>query len=68
MNQIVAEIDAEIRRLREVRTGLLMGSEVRDGHQVGRSAGKRRKMSAEGRARIAAAERARWAKQKRAAK
>jgi hypothetical protein len=65
-NDIVDAIDKEIARLQQVRS-LLGGSQF-----AGRTAkpgprGKRRTMSAEGRARIAAAQRARWAKQKKLA-
>jgi hypothetical protein len=64
--QIIVEIDAEIGRLRQARA-LLGGRETGNG-LITRRARKKRTMSVEGRARIAAAQRARWAKQKRAAK
>jgi len=65
VSQIVAGIDEEIQKLKQVRA-LLAG---RDG-QIATVRGPRKKhtMSAEGRAKIAAAQRARWAKQKKAAK
>jgi topoisomerase IA-like protein len=62
---LIASIDSELSTLRQARA-LLAG---RDGHvRPGRKPGKTRTMSAEGRARIAAAQRARWAKQKRITK
>jgi len=60
-NEILAAIDAEIRRLQIARALL-------DGNATSKAAAKpsatpgRRKMSAAGRARIAAAQKARWAK------
>lgn len=72
-SELIANIDDEIARLTEVRA--LLADGVRRGR--GRSATpfgyganrprKRRRMSAEGRARIAAAQKKRWAKQKREA-
>jgi topoisomerase IA-like protein len=63
--ELLSSIDAEIARLQEARA-LLAG---RDGHvRRGRKPGKKRTMSAEARARIAAAQRKRWAAQKKAAK
>jgi hypothetical protein len=61
-SQILVEIDSEIRRLQEVRA-LLAGTSTK-------STGPRKKrhLSAEARERIAAAQRKRWAKQKKAAK
>jgi len=66
---IISSIDSEIAALRQARN-LLAGH---DGHLVRRgpkpgSSPKKPTISAEGRARIAAAQRARWAKQKRSAK
>ena len=66
---IIAEIDAELARLVRVRN-------VLNGHDGGFTAPrktstphrKKRTMSAEGRERIAAAQRKRWAAQKKAAK
>lgn len=79
--QILQEIDAEIARLTEVRnllTGVESGTSFNYGGGMsggGKKAAtttapktrKKRVMSAEGRARIAAAQKARWAKQKKAA-
>ena len=63
-NEIVDAIDKEIARLQQVRS-LLAGSQspVRAAKTIRRA--KKRVMSPEGRARIAAAQRARWAKQKK---
>jgi hypothetical protein len=65
--EILATIDAELARLEQVRvlltenpTPLKRGNSSREGGNP-----KRRKMSAEGRARIAAAQKARWAKAKK---
>ena len=62
--QLISEIDSEISRLQQA-PALLAGD-----HTVNRAkpAGGRRILSAEARARIAAAQRKRWAKQKAAAK
>lgn len=65
VNEILANIDDEISRLRQARA-LLVGQGY-SGSRAGRPK-KKRHMSAEGRARIAAAQRRRWAKQKRAGK
>jgi topoisomerase IA-like protein len=63
--ELLSSIDYEIARLQEARA-LLAG---RDGHvRRGRNPGKKWTMSAEARARIAAAQRKRWAHQKKAAK
>jgi topoisomerase IA-like protein len=63
--ELLSSIDSEIVRLQQVRS-LLAG---RDGHvRLGRKPRMKRTMSAEARARIAAAQRARWAKQKKAVK
>jgi len=68
-NVILSEIEAEISRLQQVRS-LLVGQNghVRRGRKPGRPAKRRHTMSAEGRTRIAAAQRKRWAKQERTAK
>lgn len=61
MNGILAEIDTEIRRLEQIGA-ILTG---RDGHLATKGAAmarKKRRISPEGRARIAAAQKARWAK------
>ena len=71
VTEIVAELDAEIARLQHVK-GLLLGEGSGTGNGRGavkaKPAAKKRTMSAAGRAAIAAAQKARWAKQKKAAK
>jgi hypothetical protein len=69
--EILQTIDAEIARLEQVRA-LLNGhtAPVKRGRPIGSNAttttkAPRRKMSAEGRARIVAAQKARWAKAKK---
>jgi hypothetical protein len=65
---IVAELDAEIRKLQEVRALLTQDGKI--SARIGRATAKpikRRKLSAAARARIAAAQRKRWAAVKRAA-
>jgi hypothetical protein len=57
LDAIVQDIDAEISRLEKARALLT-------GHTAGEPTRKRSKMSAEGRARIAAAQKKRWAKKK----
>jgi topoisomerase IA-like protein len=65
ITQLLASIESEIATLQQVRA-LLAGQ---DGRVLpGRKPGKKRVLSAEARERIAAAQRKRWAKQKRAAK
>jgi len=68
---IVVEIDAEISRLQQVKA-LLTGTTAIDSRNPARPSGARNArrwtMSAEAREKIAAAQRARWAKSKRAAK
>jgi len=62
--QLISEIDSEISRLQQVRALLSgVGSAIN-----AKSPRKRRTLSAEARARIAAAQKLRWAKQKRAVK
>jgi len=68
---ILAAIDAEIQRLRHART--LLGGGTLGKRGPGRPKGssespKRRQLSPEARAKIAAAQRARWAKAKKTAK
>jgi hypothetical protein len=65
ITELVSAIDSEIAILQQVRA-LLAGQ---DGHtsRTVKPAKKRRVMSADARARIAAAQRKRWAKQKKAA-
>lgn len=75
LNEIVAALDDEISRLEQVRS-LLAGTksnmaQAATSFAFGANQGKTRKprhLSAEARARIAAAQKKRWAKQKRAAK
>jgi hypothetical protein len=57
-DEIMQTIDAEISRLEKVRALLA-------GHTAPLKRGKRSTMSAEGRARIAAAQRKRWAAKKK---
>jgi hypothetical protein len=65
ITELISDIDAEISRLQEVRA-LLAGHH---GHvRPGRKLGKKRTMSADARARIAAAQKKRWAAWKKARK
>jgi hypothetical protein len=72
MTDILAAIDAEIASLQQARA-LIAGASVKRGPgrppktAVTPVAKKKRKMSPEGRARLVAAVKARWAKQKKAA-
>jgi hypothetical protein len=64
--KIFAEIDAEIRRLQQAKV-ILSGATIkrspgRPKSTTATAAKKKRKMSAEGRARLVAAVKARWAK------
>jgi hypothetical protein len=63
-SQLIAEIDSEISRLQQVRA-LLTGAGSTSSMKQPR---KKRTLSPEARARIAAAQKRRWAKQKSAAK
>jgi hypothetical protein len=72
-SQIIETIDTEIARLQQVRA-LLLGKQLKGILDKPSSkpatlapTGKKRQISAEGRARIAAAQKARWAKAKKAA-
>jgi hypothetical protein len=66
--QILAAIDAEIQRLRQAKV-ILSGSTKSAAKRVAVSrAPKKRHLSPEARAKIAAAQKARWAKAKRAMK
>ena len=65
-NHILAAIDTEIQRLQQAKA-ILTGSNAKPTKHSS-SPGKRRHLSAEARARIAAAQKARWAKAKKAAK
>jgi hypothetical protein len=62
--ELLSQIEAEISRLQEVRS-LLAGTSRGGWASSGK---KKRIMSAEARARISAAQKKRWAKQKKAAK
>jgi hypothetical protein len=65
LNEILSSIDSEITRLEQVRA--LLAGQV--GYRAGKGrAIKKRTLSAEARERIAAAQRKRWAAQKKAAK
>jgi hypothetical protein len=71
VTEILSQVDSEISRLQQVRN-LLAGTNSASFTQVA-SGGKpllvkKRTLSTEARERIAAAERKRWAKQKKAAK
>jgi selenocysteine lyase/cysteine desulfurase len=67
INEILASIDSEISVLKQARA-LLTGTS-NGTHRAAHPAKKRKwTMSAEAREKIAAAQRARWAKQKKAAK
>jgi hypothetical protein len=69
---IIAELDAEISRLQQAKA-LLSGPTTkrapgRPALAVASATPKKRHMSAEGRAKIAAAQKARWAKARKASK
>jgi hypothetical protein len=64
IDKILASIDSEIAQLKHARV-LLSGRETKKA-AAAPAAPKKRKMSAAGRKRIAAAQRKRWAKQKAA--
>jgi hypothetical protein len=67
-SKLLSDIDAEIARLQQARA-LLSGSDVKrkPGRPIKAAKPKKRTMSAEGKARIAAAQKARWAKARKAA-
>ena len=66
-SELLANIDDEIARLRQVRA-LLAGDGGRGGGRRGTNRPrKRRKLSSEARAKIAAAQKRRWAKQRKEA-
>jgi hypothetical protein len=69
MTEIIALIDAEIAQLQHARA-LITGIAIKrkPGRPVGTGKKKKRNMSPEGRARLVAAVKARWAAQKKAAK
>jgi hypothetical protein len=70
ISSVVAQIDQEILRLQQVRALLTQNSTAprrgRPRVNAAEKPAKRHTMSAEGRARIAAAQKKRWAKQKAA--
>lgn len=66
-SELLSSIDAEIARLHEVKA-LLAGQDKHQRPKFAPRRGGARFMSAEARARIAAAQRKRWAKQKAAKK
>jgi hypothetical protein len=66
VSEIVLAIDGQIAKLEQAKAMLSDTTSSTATKSVGRK--KRRKMSAAGRAKIAAAQRTRWAKVKRAAK
>ncbi|HKR30598.1 MAG TPA: hypothetical protein VJT08_08975 [Terriglobales bacterium] len=61
--ELLYSIDSEIATLKQVRT--LLAGQTSTASRRPRTAKKRRTLSAEARAKIAAAQRRRWAKQKR---
>jgi hypothetical protein len=66
-SELIAAIDSEIARLKQV-SSLLSGIETRKGVQGAIYRRGKRTLSAAARARISAAQKKRWAQQKRAAK
>ncbi|HKR30790.1 MAG TPA: hypothetical protein VJT08_09940 [Terriglobales bacterium] len=68
VSELLSEIDSEISRLQQVRAVLGGTGNHHAPRRVGRPAKKKRTLSAEARAKIAEAQRKRWAKQKKAAK
>jgi hypothetical protein len=69
VDKIIAEIDAEIAKLERVRA-LITGagaSKPKTGTRATKGRQKKRTLSAEARAKIAEAQRKRWAKQKKTA-
>jgi hypothetical protein len=66
-NELIEALDAEIARLEQARA-ILEGNGRSAAVKRGVNTTQRRTMSPEGRAKIAAAQRARWAKAKRAGK
>ena len=69
VSELIAAIDNEVARLKQVRS-LLNGTEILNSVKgsARQSRGGRRTLSAEARARISAAQKKRWAAQKKAAK
>ncbi len=68
VNELAAEVDSEIAVLRQARSLLAGNSAGWGGRRLSTKPRKKRVMSAEARERIAAAQRNRWATQKKAAK
>lgn len=66
-SDLISAIDEEISRLQHVRN-LLAGTATRNGAKPAKRGGGKRTISLEGRARISAAMKKRWAAKKRAAK
>jgi hypothetical protein len=66
-NELIAALDAEISRLQQAKA-LLSGATVKRAGTVTTNATVKRVLSPEARARIAAAQKARWAKVRKAAK
>jgi hypothetical protein len=66
ISDVLSQIDSEISRLQQARQ-LIAGSNLGNVRATPKPARKKRTISAAGRARIAAAQRARWAKRKKAA-
>jgi hypothetical protein len=64
VTELLSAIDSEIFRLQQVRA-ILADSSVHASAKRGRPVGNKRTMSVEGRARIAEAQRKRWAKQEK---
>jgi len=67
VTELISSIDAEIARLEQARA-LLAGSESGAAKKQVKPRRRRHRLSAEARARIAAAQKKRWAAQKKAAK
>jgi hypothetical protein len=69
MKSLLAEIDEELSRLKQARTLLAGAGEVKQATTATTKAGRRKgwKMSVEGRARIAEAQKKRWAARKKKA-
>jgi hypothetical protein len=65
---VIAALDAEISRLQRARKVLAALMTLREAIEPRRQAKKKRTMSADARARISAAQKKRWAQQKKATK
>jgi hypothetical protein len=69
VTELISSIDAEIARLQQARTLLAEGDPAKNGAaKRGRPAKKKRILSAEARAKIAAAQKKRWAAVRKLAK